>query len=92
MCPITVQSIVALAEGTKPTRDPKTGKIFQRRRYEGITIHRVVRGEMIQSGDPTGTGAHNCGVTIQDEILPTFAVSGNRAQEQFRQASPPLRR
>src|ERR1035438_8279098 len=25
---------------------------------------------MIQSGDPTGTGAHNCGFTIRDEFLP----------------------
>lgn len=38
--------------------------------YNNITFHRVVPGEMIQSGDPTGTGSHNCGFTIPDEPLP----------------------
>jgi cyclophilin family peptidyl-prolyl cis-trans isomerase len=38
--------------------------------YNGITFHRVVREEMIQSGDPTGRGTHNCGVAIRDEFLP----------------------
>jgi cyclophilin family peptidyl-prolyl cis-trans isomerase len=38
--------------------------------YNGITFHRVVREEMIQSGDPTGFGTHNCGFTIRDEYLP----------------------
>lgn len=74
--PVTVQNFVALAEGTKPTLDPKTGKMVRRRLYNGITFHRVVRGEMIQAGDPTGTGAHNCGVTIQDEILPGLRFDG----------------
>jgi len=27
------------------------------------------RGKMIQSGDPTGTSAHNCGVTVHDEFV-----------------------
>jgi cyclophilin family peptidyl-prolyl cis-trans isomerase len=74
--PGTVQNFVALAQGAKPTLDPKTGKMVQRRFYEGITFHRVVRGEMIQAGDPTGTGAHNCGVKIQDEILPGLRFDG----------------
>jgi peptidyl-prolyl cis-trans isomerase A (cyclophilin A) len=26
-----------------------------------------LRGQMIQSGDPTGTSGHNCGVTVPDE-------------------------
>jgi cyclophilin family peptidyl-prolyl cis-trans isomerase len=29
----------------------------------------VLHKEMIQSGDPTGTGVHNCGFTIPDEFL-----------------------
>jgi len=74
--PVTVQNFIALAQGSKPTRDPKTGKFVQRPLYEDITFHRVVRGEMIQSGDPTGTGAHNCGVTIPDEILPGLRFDG----------------
>lgn len=68
--PLTVANFVALAQGTKPWRDPKTGAMVRRPLYQNITFHRVLRGQVIQSGDPTGTGAHNCGVTLPDEILP----------------------
>ncbi len=68
--PVMVGNFVALAQGTKATRDPKTGKAAMRPLYNGITFHRVVPGQMIQSGDPTGTGMHDCGVTIRDEFLP----------------------
>jgi cyclophilin family peptidyl-prolyl cis-trans isomerase len=68
--PISVENFVALAQGTKETRDAKTGTMVKRPLYDNITFHRVVRDEMIQSGDPTGTGAHNCGFTIRDEFLP----------------------
>jgi peptidyl-prolyl cis-trans isomerase A (cyclophilin A) len=68
--PVTVRNFVALAEGTKPWRDPKTGNMVSRPLYNGITFHRIVREEMIQAGDPTGVGSHNCGVTIRDEFLP----------------------
>jgi peptidyl-prolyl cis-trans isomerase A (cyclophilin A) len=79
--PIAVQNFVALAEGTKAWRDPKTGALVKRPLYDNITFHRVIPGEMIQSGDPTGTGSHNCGVTIRDEFLPglRFFRSGRLA-------------
>ena len=79
--PVTVQNFVALAQGTKATRDPKTGKMVNRPLYDNITFHRVVRDEMIQAGDPTGTGSHNCGVGIPDEFLPglRFDVAGQLA-------------
>jgi cyclophilin family peptidyl-prolyl cis-trans isomerase len=68
--PISVENFVALAQGTKATLDPKTKTLVKRPLYDNITFHRVVRDEMIQSGDPTGTGSHNCGFTIRDEFLP----------------------
>jgi peptidyl-prolyl cis-trans isomerase A (cyclophilin A) len=68
--PATVASFVGLARGSKPWLDAKTGKMVQRPMYENITFHRVIRGIAIQSGDPTGTGRHNCGVNLRDEILP----------------------
>lgn len=68
--PKTVQNFVALAQGTKATRDPKTGAMVKRPLYDNITFHRVVYDEVIQAGDPTGTGSHDCGVTIPDELLP----------------------
>jgi peptidyl-prolyl cis-trans isomerase A (cyclophilin A) len=68
--PIAVGNFVALAQGTKPWKDPKTGAMVKRPLYENLIFHRVLPGLMIQAGDPTGTGAHNCGITIPDEFLP----------------------
>lgn len=67
--PVAVRNFVGLAQGTKAWKDPKTGAMVKRPLYENITFHRVLP-EMIQSGDPTGTGKHNCGFTIPDEFLP----------------------
>jgi peptidyl-prolyl cis-trans isomerase A (cyclophilin A) len=68
--PIAVSNFVALAQGTKPWKDPKSGAMVKRPLYNNLTFHRVLPGLMIQSGDPTATGSHNCGVTIPDEFLP----------------------
>jgi cyclophilin family peptidyl-prolyl cis-trans isomerase/outer membrane murein-binding lipoprotein Lpp len=35
--------------------------------YENVIFHRIIKGFMIQSGDPTGTGAGGPGYTIPDE-------------------------
>jgi len=68
--PIAVQTFVGLAMGTKAWLDPETKKMVKRPLYNNITFHRVVEGTVIQAGDPTGTGRHNCGFTIRDEFLP----------------------
>lgn len=68
--PIAVQNFVALAQGTKAWKDPKTGAMVKRPLYENLIFHRVLPGLVIQSGDPTATGSHNCGITIRDEFLP----------------------
>ncbi len=68
--PLTVKNFVGLAQGTKAWLDPQTRKFVKRPLYNGIVFHRIVREEMIQTGDPTGLGTHNCGITIEDEFLP----------------------
>jgi len=68
--PVTVRNFVALARGTKAWKDPKTGAMVAKPLYDNITFHRVIPGFMIQTGDPTATGSHDCGITIKDEILP----------------------
>ncbi|HLG99705.1 MAG TPA: peptidylprolyl isomerase [Bryobacteraceae bacterium] len=73
--PATVANFVALAQGSKPWLDPKSGAMVRRPLYENLTFHRVIPGVAIQSGDPTGTSAHNCGVNIRDEILPGLRFS-----------------
>jgi peptidyl-prolyl cis-trans isomerase A (cyclophilin A) len=74
--PNAVSTFVGLATGTKPWLDPKTKAMVKRPMYNGITFHRVVREQMIQSGDPTGLGSHNCGFTVRDEFLPGLRFDG----------------
>lgn len=68
--PVAVRNFVALAQGTKAWKDPKTGAMAKLPLYQNLIFHRVLPGLMIQSGDPTATGSHNCGITIPDEFLP----------------------
>ncbi len=68
--PNTVHNFVGLATGTRAWADPELKKMVKRPLYNNITFHRVVRGDQIQAGDPTGKGTHNCGFTIPDEFLP----------------------
>ena len=70
--PVTVQNFVALARGTKAWMDPKTHTMIAKPLYNGVTFHRVIPNFMIQTGDPTGTGSHDCGFTIKDEVVPTL--------------------
>lgn len=79
--PVTVANFIALAQGSKPWLDPKSGAMVRRPLFQNLVFHRVIPGVAIQSGDPTGTGAHNCGVNIPDEFLPglRFTVPGRLA-------------
>ncbi len=63
--PMTVGNFVALAEGTmKGELDTAfAGKKY----YDGLVFHRVIRGFMIQGGDPTGTGAGGPGYEFPNE-------------------------
>ncbi len=38
--------------------------------FDGTTFHRVIKGFMVQGGDPTGTGAGGPGYRIRDEFHP----------------------
>jgi cyclophilin family peptidyl-prolyl cis-trans isomerase len=70
--PIAVHNFVGLAKGTKPWKDAKTGAMVRRPLYNNTTFHRIMPNGMIQGGDPTGTGAHECGIRIHDEFLPNL--------------------
>jgi cyclophilin family peptidyl-prolyl cis-trans isomerase len=79
--PESVRTFVGLAQGTRAWKDPKTGKMVNRPLYDNLLFYRVMSGDMIQSGSPTGTGAWDCGFTIRDEFLPglKFDRSGKLA-------------
>lgn len=66
--PKTVENFVGLAEGTKKWTDPKTKKQSTEPFYDGLTFHRVIKGFMIQGGDPLGTGTGGPGFKFDDEF------------------------
>ena len=70
--PNTVANFIGLARGTRPWSDPKTHKLVLRPLYQNLIFHRVIPNFMIQTGDPTATGSHDCGFTLKDEIVPTL--------------------
>ncbi len=65
--PITVANFVGLARGLRPWKDP-SGAWVKKPGYDGTTFHRVIKGFMIQGGDPLGSGAGEPGYVIPDEI------------------------
>jgi peptidyl-prolyl cis-trans isomerase A (cyclophilin A) len=68
-CPITVGNFVALARGEMPAKgkggQDMKGKPF----YDGTVFHRVIKGFMIQGGDPEGSGRGGPGYRFGDEIV-----------------------
>jgi peptidyl-prolyl cis-trans isomerase A (cyclophilin A) len=70
--PITVRNFVMLATGRKAWTDPKTRTRVTRPLYNGTTFHRVIKGFMIQGGDPAGDGTGEVGFSIKDEFVPTL--------------------
>lgn len=45
-------------------------KLANEKFYDGVIFHRVIRGFMIQGGDPTGTGTGGPGYRFDDELNP----------------------
>ena len=69
--PKTVANFIGLAEGTKAFTDPKTSQKVKRPYYDGQIFHRVLKGFMIQGGDPEGSGGGGPGYVFKDEINAT---------------------
>ncbi len=65
--PITVANFVGLARGLRPWKDPN-GKWVKKPAYDNTTFLRIIKGFMIQGGDPKGTGTGEPGYVIPDEI------------------------
>lgn len=70
--PKTVENFVGLATGKKAWTDPSSGKEKHSPFYNGLIFHRVIKGFMIQAGDPLGTGEGGPGFAIDDEINPNL--------------------
>jgi len=66
--PKTVGNFVGLADGTKAYHSPNARGEGSGPFYDGAIFHRVIRGFMIQGGDPTGTGRGGPGFEFADEF------------------------
>ncbi len=66
--PVTVASFVGLARGIRPFKDPKTKEWVKRPWYDGTGFHRIIKGFMIQGGDPLGNGQGEPGFVLKDEL------------------------
>lgn len=65
--PITVANFVGLARGLRPWKDP-AGAWVKKPAYDGTVFHRIIKGFMIQGGDPKKNGSGDGGYVIPDEI------------------------
>lgn len=68
--PTTVANFVGLARGVRPFKSHTDHRWVKRPMYDGTSFHRVIRGFMIQGGDPRGDGTGEPGYVIPDEIWP----------------------
>jgi cyclophilin family peptidyl-prolyl cis-trans isomerase len=68
---------IEFLEGAAPKAVENFRLLAEHGYYEGVTFHRVVKGFMIQGGDPTGTGSGGesaWGGSFPDEIDPRSDV------------------
>ncbi len=68
--PTTVANFIGLATGKRAWKDPRSGNWVNKPWYDGTTFHRIIRGFMIQGGDPMGSGMGEPGYVIKDELWP----------------------
>lgn len=59
--------VIALNAGTTPITVKNFVDLAEKKFYENVIFHRVIKGFMIQGGDPTGTGTGGPGYKFADE-------------------------
>jgi peptidyl-prolyl cis-trans isomerase A (cyclophilin A) len=65
--PLAVANFVGLARGLRPFK-LKGADWVKKPAYDGTTFHRIIKGFMIQGGDPLGTGGGEPGYVFADEV------------------------
>ncbi len=80
--------VLELYSGEMPVTAGNFVKLVKEGFYDGIVFHRVIEGFMIQSGDPTGTGAGGPGYKIRDEFSGTDLDKNDRGTISMANAGP----
>ncbi|MDY6968664.1 MAG: peptidylprolyl isomerase [Spirochaetota bacterium] len=70
--PITVGNFVGLAEGTREYINIKTREKEKGHYYDGLILHRIIKGFVIQGGCPLGNGRGGPGYRFVDEFDPNL--------------------
>lgn len=68
--PKTVANFTGLAEGSIDYSSENAAGTTSGPFYDGSIFHRIIKGFMIQGGDPTGTGMGGPGYKFEDEFHP----------------------
>jgi len=71
--PVTAANFVSLAEGNSPFVEER---FKDKKYYDGLIFHRVIKDFMLQGGCPDGTGRGNPGYKFKDEFVDTLRHSG----------------
>jgi peptidyl-prolyl cis-trans isomerase A (cyclophilin A) len=66
--PVTVANFIGLATGKRAWKDPNSALWVNKPAYDGTGFHRIIKGFMIQGGDPKGNGSGEPGYVIKDEL------------------------
>jgi len=64
-------TIIIALDPAMPVTTENFKSLVEKGYYDGVILHRVIDGFMIQGGDPTGTGRGGPGYVIPDEFPPT---------------------
>ena len=78
IAPNTVANFIDLAKGTKINPVTNT-KVSEKPFYDGVVFHRIIKGFMVQGGDPNGTGTGGPGYKFADEKVTEEYTKGTIA-------------